>query len=74
MKECGINYHEGALLPVNTNGGQLGEAYVHGVNRIAEAVRQVRGSAVNEVSNVEHALVTVDTGAPTSGLILGSDR
>ena len=30
-------------LPVNTNGGQLGEGYIHGVNGIAEGVRLVRG-------------------------------
>ena len=27
-------------LPVNTHGGQLGEAYIHGVNGIAEGVRR----------------------------------
>lgn len=28
-------------LPTNTHGGQLGEAYLHGMNGVAEAVRQV---------------------------------
>jgi hypothetical protein len=32
---------------VNTHGGQLGEAYIHGMNGIAEAVRHVRGTSVN---------------------------
>jgi acetyl-CoA acetyltransferase len=64
----------GGTLPINTNGGQLGEAYIHGVNGILEAVRQVRGSAVNQVPEVEHVLVTAGTGVPTSGLILGTDR
>jgi acetyl-CoA acetyltransferase len=58
-------------LPLNTHGGQLGEAYIHGMNGIAEAVRQVRGSAVNQLDSVEHVLVTAGTGVPTSGLILG---
>src|SRR5262249_55348099 len=40
-------------LPLNPHGGQLGEAYIHGLNGIAEAVRQVRGSAANQVRNVE---------------------
>lgn len=61
----------GGQLPLNTHGGQLGEAYIHGMNGIAEAVRQVRGSAVNQVEGVEHVLVTAGTGVPTSGLVLG---
>lgn len=62
----------GGSLPINTHGGQLGEAYIHGMNGVAEAVRQVRGSAANQVDNVENVLVTAGTGVPTSGLILGA--
>ncbi|MDV6014187.1 lipid-transfer protein [Haloechinothrix sp. LS1_15] len=57
-------------LPLNPHGGQLGEAYVHGMNGIAEAVRQVRGTAVNQVPEARHVLVTAGTGVPTSGLML----
>ena len=42
----------GGRLPLNTHGGQLGEAYIHGMNGIAEAVRQVRGTSVNQVDDV----------------------
>ncbi|MDT5026344.1 MAG: 17-hydroxy-3-oxo-4-pregnene-20-carboxyl-CoA lyase [Micromonosporaceae bacterium] len=63
----------GGALPINTNGGQLGEAYVHGMNGVAEAVRQIRGTAVNQVPDAAHVLVTAGTGVPTSGLILGHD-
>ncbi|MFI0241733.1 lipid-transfer protein [Streptomyces sp. NPDC016845] len=57
-------------LPINTHGGQLGEAYLHGMNGIAEGVRQLRGTAVNQISGAATALVTAGTGVPTSGLIL----
>ena len=60
----------GGRLPLNTHGGQLGEAYIHGMNGIAEAVRQIRGTAVNQVDDVRHVLVSAGTGVPTSGLIL----
>ena len=58
-------------LPLNTHGGQLGEAYLHGMNGIAEAVRLVRGTSVNQPAEVHHVLVTAGTGVPTSGLVLG---
>lgn len=68
---AGGNIEIGGSLPVNTHGGQLGEAYLHGMNGIAEGVRQVRGTSVNQVADVEHVVVTAGTGVPTSGLILG---
>lgn len=61
-------------LPLNPHGGQLGEAYVHGMNGIAEAVRQVRGTSVNQVRDVSHVLVTAGTGVPTSGVILAGNQ
>ena len=64
----------GGSLPINTHGGQLGEAYIHGMNGIAEGVRQVRGTSVNQVDGVENVLVTAGTGVPTSALILGTDE
>src|SRR3954462_2561367 len=72
MADGGIEV--GGRLPVNTHGGQLGEAYLHGMNGIAEGVRQVRGTSVNQVPDVEHVLVTGGTGVPTSALMLGVDR
>jgi len=67
------NVEIGGELPINTHGGQLGEAYIHGMNGISEGVRQVRGTSVNQVAGTEHVLVTAGTGVPTSGLILGGD-
>lgn len=50
-------------IPVNTNGGLLGEAYIHGVNNILEGVRQLRGTAVNQIQNVDHVLVATTRSA-----------
>jgi len=61
----------GGRLPVNPHGGQLGEAYIHGMNGIAEVVRQVRGTSVSQVPGDGPVLVTAGTGVPTSGLVLG---
>lgn len=61
----------GGRLPINTHGGQLGEAYVHGMNGITEGVRQLRGQSYNQVDGAERVLVTAGTGVPTSGLVLG---
>ncbi|HSB94910.1 MAG TPA: lipid-transfer protein [Spongiibacteraceae bacterium] len=54
-------------LPVNTNGGLLGEGYIHGVNNVLEGVRQVRGTAANQIAGAEHVLVS----AGRSAAILG---
>ena len=62
----------GGRLPLNPHGGQLGEAYIHGMNGIAEAVRQVRGTAVNQVPGDGPVLVTAGTGVPTSALVLSA--
>ncbi len=60
----------GGRFPLNTHGGQLGEAYIHGMNGIAEGVRQIRGTSVNQVGGADRLVVTAGTGVPTSGLVL----
>ena len=56
-------------LPVNTNGGLLGEGYIHGFNNMTEAVRQMRGTAANQVAGAKTAFVS----SGRSAFILGRD-
>jgi len=64
-----IEWPNGKLV-VNPHGGSLSESYVHGMNHIVEAVRQLRGTAVNQVKDAEIALVTSGPPVPTSAMIL----
>ncbi|HEY3830757.1 MAG TPA: lipid-transfer protein [Acidimicrobiia bacterium] len=64
---------EGAL-PVNTHGGSNGEAFVHGVNHLNEAVRQLRGTSVNQVRDAEVAFVCGSITDPSGAVLLGRDR
>ncbi|MFC1405242.1 MULTISPECIES: thiolase C-terminal domain-containing protein [Streptacidiphilus] len=62
-------------VSVNPHGGQLSEAYIIGATHIVEGVEQMRGTAINQVTDAELALVTGGPAAlPVSGLILGRDR
>ena len=63
----------GGRLPINTHGGQLGEAYIHGMNGVTEGVRQIRGQSVNQVADCRNVLVTAGTGVPTSGIVLQAE-
>lgn len=63
--QCGLD----GSLPVNTHGGLIGEAYIHGLNSAAEAVRQVRGTAINQIADVEHSAFS----SGMTGLIFGRD-
>jgi len=49
--------HDGRM-PINTAGGNMSEGYIHGMNHILEAVRQLRGTAANQVAAAELCLIT----------------
>jgi acetyl-CoA acetyltransferase len=51
------NIGPAGALPCNTNGGLIGEGYIHGLNLSTEAVRQLRGESCNQLPNVSTALV-----------------
>jgi len=65
------NLEVGGRLPTNTNGGQLSEAYIHGMNGVNEGVRLIRGTSTNQPRKNNCVLVTGGVGVPTSGMLLG---
>jgi acetyl-CoA acetyltransferase len=69
VEDGGIEWPDGRL-PVNTHGGSLSEAYIHGMNHVLEGVRQMRGTSTCQVPGAERALVTGGPDVPTSALVL----
>jgi acetyl-CoA acetyltransferase len=59
----------GGQLPVNTSGGGMSEAYVHGFNLIVEGVRQIRGTSTSQAPDAKVSLVTSGEGVPTSAIL-----
>ena len=68
--ESGATAWPHGALPVNTHGGSNGEAFVHGLNHVPEAVRQLRGSAANQVEGARHAFVCGSITDPSGALLL----
>ena len=66
---------KGGKLPLNTSGGNLAECYMHGLELITEAVRQIRGESPNQVENAKVAMVTSGPMVtPVSNSIFGSEE
>jgi len=65
---------EGGKMPLNTSGGNLAECYMHGLELVIESVRQIRGTAINQVKNNDAAIIVGGPMVtPVSSLILGSE-
>lgn len=64
-----INWPNGQT-PINTSGGNLAEAYIHGLSLVVEGVRQMRGQSTAQVQDAEHCLITAGPSAPPSSALI----
>ncbi|MEI6799409.1 MAG: hypothetical protein WCO04_09380 [Pseudomonadota bacterium] len=61
-------------MPMNTSGGNLAECYMHGLEMVNENVRQLRGTACNQVAGANVAVVLGGPMVtPVSSLVLGTE-
>ena len=65
-----LEWPEGKL-PINTSGGNLAEAYMHGLELVLEGVRQLRGDSTCQVKDAHVCLVAAGPMvSPVSNLLL----
>lgn len=64
------NLTVGGKMPINTSGGNLAECYMHGLELVIEAARQIRGTSPNQVDGADVSLVAGGpASSPVSSLI-----
>jgi acetyl-CoA acetyltransferase len=68
--EAGETRWPDGALPVNTHGGSTSESSIHGLNHYPEAVRQLRGTATNQVKDCEIVFVCGAITDPAGALLL----
>jgi len=65
---------DGGSLPLNTSGGNLAEAYMHGLGLTIEAVRQIRGTSPNPVVGASTSMMIAGPMVtPVSACIFGNE-
>lgn len=65
----------GGVLPTNTSGGNIADAFINGMGLAVEAVRQIRGTSPNPVSGADTSLFIGGPMAPlVSSTLFGSAR
>ena len=57
-------------LPINTSGGNLAEAYIHGLSLVVEGARQMRGTSTSQVEGAGTCRGVSGPSAPPSSAIL----
>tara|TARA_R100000005_G_scaffold96271_1_gene81971 strand:- start:10251 stop:11420 length:1170 start_codon:yes stop_codon:yes gene_type:complete len=58
---------KGGKLPINTSGGHMSEAYIHGLNLAVEGVRQLRGTSTSQVTDAGLCLLANTASAAILG-------
>jgi acetyl-CoA acetyltransferase len=69
VENGGLAWPNGRLVS-NPNGGQLSEAFIHGLNNDIEAVRQIRGTSTSQVEGCEFVLAAGANTDPSGAVIL----